>query len=135
MGKINVEKNISTAIELLETNEDYFNQLIYLQSEADKKIDYWLHYIEFHDDIKAAAMRNIFNEIRKQRKKRRVYKNDWELIKIFHDNESKMQNASSRKILMNQIMKTDNKQKNAKYSYDAYTEEEANKILGIKKEG
>ena len=55
-------------------------------------------------------------------------------MKVFKENEQKMVNSKNREILLNCVYKTDSKQQNAKYSYDAYTEEEINEILGIKKE-
>jgi len=130
---MNVFENIKQAIALLETNEQHFEELIELQSKTDKKIDYWLHYIELNN-IKVTESYKIIKEIKKLREERRKYKNEFELIKVFKDNENKMANASNRKILLNQIYKTNNKQQNAKYSYDAYTEKEKNEILGIKKE-
>lgn len=130
---MNVLENIKTAITLLEQNEEYRDELNELQSITDRKIDYWLHYIELNP-LKTAETYRIVKEIKQLRNQRRIYKNDLELLKIFKDNEVKMCNASNRKILMAQVCKTANKQENAKYSYDAYTEEEANEVLGIKKE-
>lgn len=130
---MNVLENIKTAITLLEQNEEYRDELNELQSITDRKIDYWLHYIELNP-LKTAETYRIVKEIKQLRNQRRIYKNDLELLKIFKDNEVKMCNASNRKILMTQVCKTANKQENAKYSYDAYTEEEANEVLGIKKE-
>lgn len=124
---------IKEAIELLEQNDEYYNELFELQSKTDKKIDYWLHYIELNN-VPVTQSYKIIKEIKRLRQERRNYKNDFELIKVFKDNEQKMCNDSNRKILFNQVCKTDNKQQNAKYSYDAYTEEERDEILGIKKE-
>ena len=44
-----------------------------------------------------------------------------------------MGNASYRDILLTQLHKTETKQKNQKYSYNAYTEDEMNDILHPKK--
>lgn len=130
---MNVLENIKGAIDLLEQNDEYYSELFELQSKTDKKIDYWLHYIELNP-IKTSEAYRIIKEIKRLRTERRIYKNDLELIKVFKDNEQKLCNASNRKMLLSQVCKTDNKQQNAKYGYDAYTEEEANEILGIKKE-
>lgn len=127
-------ENIKQAINLLKEIEEYNAQLSGedgLISTCDKKIDYWEHYLEFND-LKTAEVYRIAKEIKNQRIQRRKYKNDAELIKVYKDNEQKMQNAGNREILLVQVCKTDTKQKNAKYSYSAYTEEEKNKILGIK---
>jgi len=127
---MDVLKNIKDAIDLLEQNEEYYDGLFEMQSKVDKKIDYWLHYIEFNN-VKVTETYKIIKEIKKLRKERRNLKNDIELIKVFKENEGKMQNTSNRKILLTQICKVDSKQRNAKYNYEAYTKEEANEILGI----
>ena len=128
---MNILENIKTSIQLLEENNEYFDTLNQLQSKTDKKIDYWLHYIEL-ENIPVTKSYKILREIKKLRQERRNYKNEWELLKVFKDNEQKMVNDKNRQILLNQICKTDNKQQNAKYSYDAYTEEEIKGILGGK---
>lgn len=128
---VDVLDNICNAIKLLKDNEEYFEELFALQSTTDKKIDYWLHYIEL-EPIKAAEANKIIKEIHKLRIERRAYKNQLELMKVFHDNENKLCNEGNRKILLNQIHKTRNKQQNAQYGYDAYTKEEADEILGRK---
>ena len=130
---MSVLDNLKQAIELLQENEDVYSELFNQQSEADKKVDFWLHYIELNN-IPVTQSYKIIKEIKRLREKRRIIKNELELMKVFKDNEQKLGNASNRKILLNQVSKTDNKQQNAKYSYDAYTDEEIEEILGIKKE-
>lgn len=127
--------NIQIAIELLKEVEEYNERLNGengLISICDKKIDFWEHYLEL-EDLKVTEAYNINKEIKKQRQLRRKYKNDAELIKLFKDNEAKMGNASYRDILLTQLHKTETKQKNQKYSYNAYTEDEMNDILHPKK--
>ena len=134
---MNVLENIKQAIDLLKEVELYNNELVGedgLISACDKKIDYWEHYLEFNPLVPGEVYR-ICREIKHQRNLRRQYKNEAELIKLYKDNEAKMQHVDHRDMLMVQLYKTDTKQKNAKYSYSAYTEEEKNEILGIKKEG
>lgn len=130
---MNVLENIKQAIELLEQNEEYYSQLLEFQSKTDKKIDFWEHYIELNS-IPVTQAYKIIKEIKKLRMERRIYKNDYELIRTFKDNEAKMQNYQNRKMLLNQVCKTKNRQNNAKYGYEAYTEEEVKEILGIKEE-
>lgn len=130
---MSVLQNIKQALNLLQENEELYSKLSDDLSETDKKIDYWLHYIEFNN-IPVTQTYKIIKEIKKLREKRRIIKNDLELMKVFKDNEQKMVNSKNRGILLNSICKTDNKQQNAKYSYDAYTQEEIDEILGIKKE-
>ena len=121
------------SLKLLKENEEYYQQLTGengLISICDQKLDYWEHYIEFNK-VELKQLYRIYKEMKRLRMLRRKYKNDKELIKIFKDNEQKMQNPSNREILLVQLCKTDNKQQNAKYGYTAYTEEEKNQILGI----
>lgn len=127
--------NIKEAVRLLREVEDYNNQLNGEDgfiSVCDKKIDYWMHYLEL-EDLKLTEAYNIVREIKKQRLLRRRYKDDAELIKIYKDNESKMQNPNTRDFLLMQIYKTDSRHKNAKYNYSAYTEEERDSILRPKR--
>lgn len=126
---MNVVENIKTALGLLEDNEKYCDELYNLQSSLDRKVDYWLHYIELNN-VKVTDSYKIIREIKRLRTERRKCKNDLELMKVFHDNQQKLCNASNRKILLNQVCKTDNKQQNAKYGYDAYTDEEIKQVLG-----
>ena len=126
---MSVIENIKKAISLLEENENYYQELFELQSQTDKKIDYWLHYIEL-EKVPVTQSYKIIKELKRLRNLRRQYKNEMALMRVFKDNEQKLCNISNRKILLNQICRTDNKQQNAKYSYDAYTEEEKKEILG-----
>lgn len=130
---MSVLNNLKQAIELLQQNEDNYSELFNQQSETDRKIDFWLHYIELNN-VPVTQSYKIIKEIKRLREKRRTIKNELELMKVFKDNEQKMVNAKNRQVLLNNVCKTDNKQQNAKYSYDAYTEEEIEEILGIKKE-
>ena len=129
-----VVDNIKQAIDLLKEVEEYNQQLNGengLISVCDQKIDYWEHYIEL-EHLTISEVWRIAKEIKNQRILRRKYKNDAELIKVFKDNEDKLRNPGYRDILLNQICKTDSKQKNAKYGYNAYTDEERDYILGRK---
>ena len=126
---MSVIDNIKKAISLLEENENYYQELFELQSQTDKKIDYWLHYIEL-EKVPVTQSYKIIKELKKLRNLRREYKNEIYLMKIFKDNEQKLCNESNRKILLNQVCKTESKQKNAQFNYDAYTDEEIKEILG-----
>lgn len=130
---MSVLENIKQALHLLQENEDHYSKLVDELSMTDKKTDYWLHYIELNN-VPVTQGYRIIKELKRLREKRRIIKNDLELMKVFKENEQKMVNSKNREILLNSICKTDNKQQNAKYNYDAYTEEEFNEILGIKKE-
>lgn len=130
---MSVLENIKQALNLLQENEERYTKLFDELSIADKKTDYWLHYIELNN-VPVTQGYKIIKEIKRLREKRRVVKNELEIMKVFKDNEQKMVNSKNREVLLSSVCKTDSKQQNAKYSYDAYTEEEINEILGIKKE-
>lgn len=132
---MDVLENIKQSVALLKEIEEYYEDLNGengLISTCDRKIDYWEHYLEL-EPLKVTEVYNITREIKNQRILRRQYKNDAELIRIFKENEAKMQNASNRDILLVQVCKAKNKQNNAKYSYSAYTDEERDLILNKKK--
>ena len=132
-----VLENLKQSIALLKDIDNYHEQLLGdngLISACDKKIDYWLHYIELND-LKVTEAYKILKEMKRLRILRRQYKNDAELIKMYKDHEAKMQNSANRDILLVQVCKVDTKHKNAKFSYDAYTEEEFKEILYEKKKG
>lgn len=132
---MDVLDSIKEAIGLLKGIDEYYDALNgengYI-STCDRKIDYWEHYLEFEKLVPAQVYR-IAKEIKRLRIIRRQYKNDAELIRLYKQNESKMQNGNHREILLSMLYKTDNKQRNATYSYSAYTEEERNEILGIER--
>lgn len=132
---MDVLENIKQSVALLKEIEEYYEDLNGengLISTCDRKIDYWEHYLEL-EPLKVTEVYNISREIKNQRILRRQYKNDAELIRIFKENEAKMQNASNRDILLVQVCKAKTKQNNAKYSYNAYTDEERDLILNKKK--
>jgi len=132
---VDVLENIKQSVALLKEIEEYYEDLNGengLISTCDRKIDYWEHYLEL-EPLKVTEVYNISREIKNQRILRRQYKNDAELIRIFKENEAKMQNASNRDILLVQVCKAKTKQDKAKYSYSAYTDEERDTILNRKK--
>ena len=122
--------NIKEAIRLLDENEDRVSEINAAYSQADRKIDFWLHRIEL-EQIPVTQAYKIIKEIKKQRQIRRQCKNELELMRVFKDNENKLCNPGNRKILLAQIGKTANKQENAKYNYDAYSEDEIKDIFDI----
>jgi hypothetical protein len=126
-------ENLQKAIELLDEIEENSNVLVDTLSELDRKIDYWLHYIE-NEPIPVTYSYKIIKEIKRLRIERRKCKNEIELNKIFKDNNQKLCNAKNREFLLSQVQKTNKKQQNAKYGYDAYTQEEFNNVLDLKGE-
>lgn len=127
---MDVLDNIKEAIRLIDEAENKAEELNVMYSQADRKIDFWLHRIEL-ENIPVTQAYKIIKEIKKQRQIRRQCKNELELLRVFKDHEGKLCNSGNRQMLLTQMYKTDNRHKNAKYSYDAYSEEEIKDIFDI----
>ena len=127
---MDVLENVKEAIRLIDEAENKADELTAMYSQADRKIDFWLHRIEL-ESIPVTQAYKIIKEIKKQRQIRRQCKNELELLRVFKDHEGKLCNSGNRKMLVNKMYKTENRQKNAKYSYDAYSEEEIKDIFDI----
>jgi len=127
-----LEKLIES-VKILNEIDNNSDNLVNNLSDLDKRIDYWLHYIE-NENIPVTYSYNILKEIKRLRKERRKTKNEIELTKLFKENSLKLCNVQSREFLLNQMQKTSRRQKNSKYGYDAYTKDEFNKVLKIKED-
>ena len=120
--------NVREAVELLDDVEDLEDKFSKQESISDKKIDYWLHRIEF-ETIPVTQAYKIIKEIKRLRIARREAKRELWLIKVYKDNQGKLCNSDNRKMLLSNLYKTSNKQQNAQYSYDAYTTEELEEVF------
>lgn len=128
---MSILEKIKQIVRLLHENEESIEILKNKLSDSDKKIDYWLHYIEL-ENVPVTQSYKIIKEIKRLRQERRTCKNELSLMRTFKDNEQKLCNDQNRDILLNVVCKTNRKQEEAVYSYDAYSEEEINQILGNK---
>lgn len=128
---MNILEKIKQIVRLLHENEESIEVLKNKLSDSDKKIDYWLHYIEL-ENVPVTQSYKIIRELKRLRQERRTCKNELSLMRVFKDNEQKLCNDQNRDILLNVVCKTNRKQEEAVYSYDAYSEEEINQILGNK---
>lgn len=120
--------NVREAVELLDDVEDLEDKFSKQESISDKKIDYWLHRIEF-ETIPVTQAYKIIKEIKRLRIARREAKRELWLIKVYKDNQGKLCNTDNRKMLLSNLYKTSNKQQNAQYSYDAYTTAELEEVF------
>lgn len=130
---MSILEKIKQIVRLLHENEESIEILKNKLSDSDKKIDYWLHYIEL-ENVPVTQSYKIIKELKRLRQERRNCKNELSLMKVFKDNEQKLCNDQNRDILLNVVCKTNRKQEEAVYSYDAYSQEEINQILGNKGE-
>lgn len=128
---MNILEKIKQIVRLLHENEESIEVLKNKLSDSDRKIDYWLHYIEL-ENVPVTQSYKIIKEIKKLRQERRTCKNELSLMRTFKDNEQKLCNDQNRDILLSVVCKTNKKQEEAVYSYDAYNQEEINQILGNK---
>lgn len=128
---MSILEKIKQIVKLLHENEESIEILKNKLSDSDRKIDYWLHYIEL-ENVPVTQSYKIIKEIKRLRQERRACKNELSLMKVFKDNEQKLCNDQNRDILLNVVCKTNRKQEEANYSYDAYNQEEINQILGNK---
>ena len=128
---MSILEKIKQIVRLLHENEESIEILKNKLSDSDKKIDYWLHYIEL-ENVPVTQSYRIIKEIKRLRQERRTCKNELSLMRTFKDNEQKLCNDQNRDILLNVVCKTNRKQEEAVYSYDAYSQEEINQILGNK---
>ena len=128
---MNILEKIKQIVRLLHENEESIEILKNKLSDSDRKIDYLLHYIEL-ETVPITQSYKIIKEIKRLRQERRSCKNELSLMKVFKDNEQKLCNDQNRDILLNVVCKTNRKQEEAVYSYDAYSQEEINQILGNK---
>lgn len=120
--------NVREAVELLDDIDILEDKFSKQESISDKKIDYWLHRIEF-ETIPVTQAYKIIKEIKRLRIARREAKRELWLIKVYKDNQGKLCNTDNRKMLLSNLYKTSNKQQNAQYSYDAYTTEELEEVF------
>jgi len=128
---LSILEKIKQIVRLLHENEESIEILKNKLSDSDRKIDYWLHYIEL-ENVPVTQSYRIIKEIKRLRQERRACKNELSLMRTFKDNEQKLCNDQNRDILLNVVCKTNRKQEEAVYSYDAYSQEEINQILGNK---
>lgn len=128
---MDVLENIKQSIELLDNVEKYYEELPTLQSNVDCALSDLYHCIE-NRKLKTDETYRIVKEIRKQRLNRRKLNNDYELLKTFKTHENKLMNSGSRKMLTNEMHKTNNRL-NQPYKNRIYTDEKINEILGGKK--
>lgn len=115
------------ALNLLNEVEDDFTNNINEQSDTDLKINDLLHYIENNKIDNKIAYR-FTRELKALRIKRRHLKNEYEIIKAYHDNINKLTNNGHMLILKNQLI-TKFKSLDSEYKYKRFTEEEINKLF------
>ena len=125
---MNVIEKITQAVELLNEIDQYDSGLGQLLSECDEREQDLLHFIE-NNKINVLWCYKYTRELKTIREKRRIIKNDMEIIRKFNEHKTKLASTvENRKIMLAEINKRI-KQLNCPYKNRRYTEEEIQKII------
>lgn len=125
---MNVIEKITQAVELLNEIDQYDSGLGQLLSESDEREQDLLHFIE-NNKINVLWCYKYTRELKTIREKRRIIKNDMEIIRKFNEHKTKLVSTlENRKILLTEIHKRE-KQLNCPYKNRRYTDEEIQKII------
>lgn len=125
---MNIINNLTKAIDLLDEIDDELTKSPNLQSNVDSKLSDIYHYIE-NNKLTTSQRYRIVGILADLRRERRQVLNDYELLKTFNNNESKLCNKDNRKMLLAEIRKKE-KQLHTVYKNRIYTEEELKGLVG-----
>lgn len=126
---MDVLKELTEAIKILNNVEEYKNNLIDRLSEQDKRLSDLYHLIE-SSKLSTGQCYRVIKEIKTQRVIRRKIKNDISLFNTYDKHINKLLNENNRNMLLAELYKVD-KRLQAEYKNRLYTEEEINEILGV----
>lgn len=125
---MNVKEKITQVVEILNEIDIYESGLAQLLSECDEREQDLLHFIE-NNKINVLWCYKYTKELKTIRERRRIIKNDMEIIRKFNEHKTKLVSTiENRKILLAEINKRE-KQLNCPYKNRRYTEEEIEKII------
>lgn len=125
---MNIINNLTKAIDLLDEIDDELTKSPNLQSNVDSKLSDIYHYIE-NNKLTTSQRYRIVGILTDLRRERRQVLNDYELLKTFNNNESKLCNKDNRKMLLAEMRKKE-KQLHTVYKNRIYTEEELKGLVG-----
>lgn len=125
---MDIINNLTKAIDLLNEIDDELSRSPNLQSNVDSKLSDIYHYIE-NNKLTTSQRYRIVGILADLRRERRQVLNDYELLKTFNNNESKLCNKDNRKMLLAEMRKKE-KQLHTVYKNRIYTEEELKELVG-----
>lgn len=125
---MDIIKNLTNAITLLDEIETELDNSPAMQSNIDSKLSDIYHYIE-SNKLNTSQRYRIVGILADLRKERREILNDYELLKTFKNNEAKLCQKDNRKMLLAEIRKKE-KQLQTVYKNRIYTEEELKELVG-----
>lgn len=129
---IDIVKTVTDICKKLDDLDDYIDSLPNLHSEMDMRMSDLYHPIE-SEALTVTQAKRFTDEIQSVCNNRRLIKNDTAIAKVFKDNESKLLQKGNRQLLLSRLFTLEKNKEKTDYSYRVYTEDEINKLLGVRK--
>lgn len=129
---IDIVKTVTDICKKLDDLDDYIDSLPNLHSEMDMRMSDLYHPIE-SEALTVTQAKRFTDEIQSVCNNRRLIKNDTSIAKVFRDNEGKLLQKGNRQLLLSRLCTLEKNKEKTDYSYRVYTEDEINKLLGIRK--
>lgn len=121
-------EKIKNVISLLNEIDSLGEECSQKQSKTDLELSDWLHILQ-HEDNNDDELVKISKRIKELRKERESLNYEWELLKVWNANRTKLVSTNNREFLLHELDKTFN-QFNKKYNNRVLTEEKVAEVLG-----
>ena len=125
---MDIIKNLTKSIKLLDEIEDEYERMPNAQSEIDSRISDVYHFIEHHH-LNTSQRYRVVSLLQSLLEQRREIKTSWELLRTFKNIENKLSQKDNRKMLIAEIRKRE-KFLHSEYKYRVYTEEYLMEYIG-----
>lgn len=132
LKSVDIIKTITDVCKKLDEVDEYIDSLPALHSEMDMRMSDLYHPIE-SESLTVAQAKRFTDEIQSVCNNRRIIKNDTSIAKVFKDNEGKLLQKGNRQILLSRLNVLAKHKEQTEYSYRVYSEDEINKLLGVRK--
>lgn len=119
---MDILEKVKEASEILNSLEEYFETIPDKQSKIDSQLNDIYHYIENHN-LNASQSCKLVKQIKLKRQERRKIKNDYELLRTYKTNCSKLSNKDNREFLLCELNKAQ-KRLNSTYKNRVYTDKQ-----------
>lgn len=129
---IDIVKTVTDICKKLDDLDDYMDSLPGLHSELDMRMSDLYHPIG-NETLTAAQAKRFTDEIQSVCNNRWIIKTDTAITKVFRDNQGKLLQKTNRQLLLAKLHSLAKHKEKTDYTYRVYTEDEINKLLGIRK--
>ncbi len=119
-------EKVQEANSILNEIETYYDSIPSKQSKVDSELSDLLHYIE-NNNLNASQSCKIVKQMKKKRIERRGLLNDFEMLKTYRTNSSKLSNSANREFLLAELNKTA-KKLNCEYKNRIYNDEQLKEL-------